>query len=149
MDYLQRAKAFIFAAEEDFGILPLEAQACGTPVIAYGKGGALETVRGLEHEKPTGLFFPSKRRMLFAKRSTNLQTAPLLFLLMIAQKTRRDLAYSDFVMSLSSLLKRNCYLESSVSLSPAQPTGCLIFICMLSFRAVNLIKTIQIYVNRS
>ncbi len=60
VDYLQRAKAFIFAAEEDFGILPLEAQACGTPVIAYGKGGALESVRGLEHEKPTGLFFPEQ-----------------------------------------------------------------------------------------
>ena len=34
---MQRAKAFIFAAEEDFGITPVEAQACGTPVIAYGK----------------------------------------------------------------------------------------------------------------
>jgi glycosyltransferase involved in cell wall biosynthesis len=55
--HLQRAKAFIFAAEEDFGLLPLEAQACGTPVIAYGKGGALETVRGLDQDKPTGVFF--------------------------------------------------------------------------------------------
>lgn len=54
---LQRAKAFIFAAEEDFGMLPVEAQACGTPVIAYGKGGALETVRGLEQAEPTGIFF--------------------------------------------------------------------------------------------
>lgn len=43
-DHMQRAKAFVFAAEEDFGITPVEAQACGTPVIAYGKGGALETV---------------------------------------------------------------------------------------------------------
>lgn len=43
-DYMQRAKAFVFAAEEDFGITPVEAQACGTPVIAYGKGGSLETV---------------------------------------------------------------------------------------------------------
>jgi glycosyltransferase involved in cell wall biosynthesis len=56
-DYLQRAKAFVFAAEEDFGIVPVEAQACGTPVIAYGKGGALETVRGLEADVPTGVFF--------------------------------------------------------------------------------------------
>lgn len=56
-DYLRRAQAFIFAAEEDFGILPLEAQASGTPVIAYGKGGALETVRGLHQSAPTGIFF--------------------------------------------------------------------------------------------
>jgi glycosyltransferase involved in cell wall biosynthesis len=52
-DHMQRTRAFIFAAEEDFGIVPVEAQACGTPVIAYGKGGALETV--IENE--TGLFF--------------------------------------------------------------------------------------------
>jgi glycosyltransferase involved in cell wall biosynthesis len=55
--YMQRAKAFVFAAEEDFGITPVEAQACGTPVIAYGKGGVLETVRGLDHDRPTGVFF--------------------------------------------------------------------------------------------
>ncbi|AJE22112.1 glycosyltransferase family 4 protein [Azotobacter chroococcum] len=55
--YLAKAKAFIFAAEEDFGIAPLEAQAAGTPVIAYGKGGALETIRDLESENPTGCFF--------------------------------------------------------------------------------------------
>ena len=52
-DHLMRARAFIFAAEEDFGIAPVEAQACGTPVIAFGKGGATETVIDGE----TGLFF--------------------------------------------------------------------------------------------
>ncbi|MFL5401922.1 MAG: glycosyltransferase family 4 protein [Gemmatimonadales bacterium] len=56
-DQLQRARAFVFAAEEDFGIAPLEAQACGTPVIAFGKGGSLETIRGLEQPQPTGVFF--------------------------------------------------------------------------------------------
>ena len=50
---MRGAKAFVFAAEEDFGIVLVEAQACGTPVVAYGKGGALESVvPGL-----TGLFF--------------------------------------------------------------------------------------------
>ncbi len=53
VDYMRRAKAFIFAAQEDFGILPVEAQACGTPVIAYGRGGARETVL----DKRTGLLF--------------------------------------------------------------------------------------------
>lgn len=57
-EMMQRARAFVFAAEEDFGIIPVEAQACGTPVIAFGKGGALETVRGPAHARPTGLFFP-------------------------------------------------------------------------------------------
>ncbi|QHS23493.1 glycosyltransferase family 4 protein [Virgibacillus sp. MSP4-1] len=57
-DYMQRAKAFVFAAEEDFGITPVEAQACGTPVIAFGKGGSRETVRSLDvSANPTGLFF--------------------------------------------------------------------------------------------
>lgn len=56
IDHMQRARAFVFAAEEDFGITPVEAQACGTPVIAYGKGGALETVND-KGDAPTGLFF--------------------------------------------------------------------------------------------
>ncbi|MFV0530125.1 MAG: glycosyltransferase [Flavobacteriales bacterium] len=53
INYMKKAKAFVFAAEEDFGIIPVEAQACGTPVIAFGKGGVLETVI----DKVTGVFF--------------------------------------------------------------------------------------------
>jgi glycosyltransferase involved in cell wall biosynthesis len=53
ISYMQKAKAFLFAAEEDFGITPVEAQACGTPVLAYGKGGVLESVV----DQKTGLFF--------------------------------------------------------------------------------------------
>ncbi|HBQ5372280.1 TPA: glycosyltransferase family 4 protein, partial [Klebsiella pneumoniae] len=56
-EYMMDAKAFVFAAEEDFGITPVEAQACGTPVIAFGKGGVLETIKNLGQEEPTGLFF--------------------------------------------------------------------------------------------
>lgn len=57
VDLMQRARAFVFAAEEDFGITPVEAQACGTPVIAFARGGALETIRAIEQSRPTGLFF--------------------------------------------------------------------------------------------
>jgi glycosyltransferase involved in cell wall biosynthesis len=53
VDYLQRCKGFIFPGEEDFGIAPVEAMACGKPVIAYAKGGALETII----ERVTGIFF--------------------------------------------------------------------------------------------
>ncbi|MGL5192795.1 MAG: glycosyltransferase, partial [Chroococcales cyanobacterium] len=58
-DYMARAKAFVYAACEDFGIALVEAQACGTPVIAYGAGGALETVLDIQNHpsKGTGLFF--------------------------------------------------------------------------------------------
>lgn len=56
-DHMRRAKAFVFAAEEDFGITPVEAQACGTPVIAFGKGGVLETIRPYGETKATGLFY--------------------------------------------------------------------------------------------
>lgn len=56
-EHMQKAKAFVFAAEEDFGITPVEAQACGTPVIAYGRGGALETVVSTAYHNPTGVFF--------------------------------------------------------------------------------------------
>ena len=51
--YLQRCRALIFCAEEDLGLTPLEVQACGRPVIAFGKGGALETVI----DGKTGIFF--------------------------------------------------------------------------------------------
>ncbi|MEM8874418.1 MAG: glycosyltransferase [Planctomycetota bacterium] len=53
LHYFRLAKAFVFAAEEDFGIVPVEAMACGTPVIAYGRGGVRESVV----EGETGVFF--------------------------------------------------------------------------------------------
>ncbi len=57
IDHMRRAKGLVFAAKEDFGIVPLEAQACGTAVVAYGAGGALETVidgeTGVHFERQT------------------------------------------------------------------------------------------------
>ena len=56
-DLYTRCRAVIFPSDEDYGLVPLEAQACGRPVIAYGSGGALETV--MEHQ--TGVFFKEQQ----------------------------------------------------------------------------------------
>lgn len=75
-DHMQRAKAFVFAAEEDFGITPVEAQACGTPVIAFGKGGALETVRDIERHpnEATGIFFEEQTKDHLLQAVKNFET---------------------------------------------------------------------------
>ena len=57
-DHLRRCRALLFPGEEDFGIVPVEAQACGAPVLAFGRGGATETVVPPERRRePTGLWF--------------------------------------------------------------------------------------------
>jgi glycosyltransferase involved in cell wall biosynthesis len=60
VSYMQSARAFLFAAPEDFGMIMAEAQSCGTPVIAYGVGGATEIVRDLSAPQPTGVLFSSQ-----------------------------------------------------------------------------------------
>ena len=61
-EYMQKAKAFVFAAEEDFGIMMIEALSCGTPVIAFNKGGASETI--IENE--TGILFNDQNPLAIA-----------------------------------------------------------------------------------
>ena len=74
-EYMSRAKAFVYAACEDFGMALVEAQACGTPAIAYGVGGARETVRDLrEHpETGTGLLFSAQTEAAIVEAVKNFE----------------------------------------------------------------------------
>lgn len=114
-DYLARARAFVFAAEEDFGIAPLEAQAAGTPVIAYGKGGALETIRGLESERPSGCFFHaqdidslSEAILVFEARSAEMTPANCLDNALRFGSDRFRTEFEAFVMSKYRSWKAGC-----------------------------------------
>jgi glycosyltransferase involved in cell wall biosynthesis len=73
--YLQKAKAFVFAAQEDFGIAPIEAMACGTPVLALGKGGALETII----QDKTGVFFYEQTAQSICKCVKEFESKSYLF----------------------------------------------------------------------
>ena len=79
--YMARAKAFVYAACEDFGIALVEAQACGTPVIAYGAGGALETVRDIRTciKTGTGIFFKQQTITSLVEAVQNFETYEDLF----------------------------------------------------------------------
>ena len=67
-------RALLFAADEDFGMVPLEAQACGRPVIAFGKGGSLETVRG-RGPQPTGVYFAEQTAQAAAEAIRRFEAA--------------------------------------------------------------------------
>jgi glycosyltransferase involved in cell wall biosynthesis len=108
-DHLRRARAFVFAAEEDFGIAPLEAQACGTPVIAYGKGGVLETISGLTSPQPTGVFYDQQSAEALRRAVTTFEAEMTRFtpemcrqnaLRFAPQRFRREL--SDHILAQSS-----------------------------------------------
>lgn len=67
IETIRRARAFIFAAYEDFGIVMAEAQAAGTPVIAYHRGGAEDIVTPLGKPKPTGVLFEHQNSTAIAE----------------------------------------------------------------------------------
>jgi glycosyltransferase involved in cell wall biosynthesis len=98
--FYQEAKALIFPGEEDFGIVPLEAQACGCPVIAYGIGGVKETVE----EDKTGLFFSdsSPESLMEAIKKFEMRSWDPLVLRAQAEKFGRDRFRKEMELNLNS-----------------------------------------------
>ena len=75
-EWLATARAFIFAAEEDFGIAPLEAQALGTPVIAYAGGASSETIVGMDSDTPTGILYREQTSTAIVQALREFERAP-------------------------------------------------------------------------
>lgn len=101
--YMQRARAFIFAAQEDFGIVCVEAQACGTPVIAYGRGGSTETVIPGE----TGLWFPEQTAASLLDTLKIFETAPLPFAVSTLRQHAEQFAVPRFRQQLLDLIDQS------------------------------------------
>ncbi|MDA9558066.1 glycosyltransferase family 4 protein [Vibrio sp.] len=98
---MQKAKAFVFAAEEDFGIIPVEAQACGTPVIAYGKGGCLETVvNGV-----SGIHFPEQTADAIVDAVTTFETTMDLTPNQVRQNAER-FSEEAFIQQINALVEK-------------------------------------------
>lgn len=108
-DYMQRAKAFVFAAEEDFGIIPVEAQACGTPVIAYGAGGALETVIDFEKnpDSATGLFFTKQEETILVETIKKFESVSSNISFANCRKNAEKFSNTSFRENLKSIVQNN------------------------------------------
>jgi glycosyltransferase involved in cell wall biosynthesis len=121
-EHLQRARAFIFAAEEDFGILPVEAQACGTPVIAYGRGGVRETtldgITGVFYEEQTA----SSLRNAVEKFEAMEKEFDGLAIRKNAERFSRDRFRDEFKTFIDDAVARKAAAESTVSIRPAKGT---------------------------
>lgn len=105
-DHLRRTRALVFAAEEDFGLLPVEAQACGAPVIAFARGGALETVRGPEREAPTGLFFDEQTEEAIIAAVRAFDAAPEKFAPENCRAQAQNFSAAVFARKFTALVER-------------------------------------------
>ena len=119
-DLLQRARAFVFAAEEDFGIAPVEAHAAGTPVVAYGRGGALDSVSGLGSPSPTGVFFHEQTAEAIVAAVDRFERAREEFSAQAARTQAERFSVARFRQSFASVLAQAL---ASGSPPPQQPVA--------------------------
>ena len=117
--YMQGAKAFLFATEEDFSSRMLESQCCGTPVITYGHGSALEIVRGLgSTDKPTGLFFEELTSSAVIKAVQQFENAEHLFDPLSINAHAQSFSIENFRRNIISYFQERIGIVDTVDFSP-------------------------------
>ena len=123
--YMAEAKAFVYAAHEDFGIAPVEAQACGTPVIAYGAGGALETVRDLRQhpEAATGVLFSTQSEVALIEAVEYFEAHVQTFSAEAARSHALTFDTKAFAQQYLDFVEHCCQEFRSSDLSRALPFG--------------------------
>ncbi|WP_294229315.1 glycosyltransferase [uncultured Chryseobacterium sp.] len=104
-DYIRNARAFVFSSVEDFGIAPVEAQSCGTPVIAYAKGGVLETII----ENKTGVFFKTQEVNAIQDAVQNFENILDIFDPVVIRKNAEKFSEEAFITNFSSFLEKNIH----------------------------------------
>lgn len=116
LKHMQSARAFIFVAEEDFGITPLEAQACGTPVLAFGKGGASETVV----DGVTGLHFWEQSAEAICEVVERFETSKIVFDPQIIRQHAERFSIPRFRAEFKSKVMElwNAHLQANSGLKP-------------------------------
>jgi glycosyltransferase involved in cell wall biosynthesis len=129
-DIYARCRALLFAADEDFGMVPLEAQSYGRPVIAYGKGGSLETVVGADSSAVrqranrgkliTGIFFEEQSADALADAMLAFESSEDLFVPVDIQSHARRFDTSVFIEQLHNYIgwakdNRQDTLESAIT----------------------------------
>lgn len=108
-EYIRNAKALIFPGEEDFGLTPVEAMACGRPVVAYAKGGTLETVI----QDKTGVFFEDESAASINKAIERLESNYSSFSSSLCRKRAEEFSEQSFAENINELISSSyqSYIE--------------------------------------